>query len=105
MISCETDSGVIYITKIEDFQDLVKDKVYSAFKEFVNNFYDKHDAELESLKSEIEEVKDESDDLDRENDDLRDTINRTEKKLEMIIKSEMTRDEIIEEIKQIQKYL
>jgi predicted nucleic acid-binding Zn-ribbon protein len=105
MIGCETGSGITYITKIEDFENMIPPGIYNAMIEFVNRNYAKYEDEVESLKSEIEEIQDESDDLDRNNDDLRDTINKTEKKLDEIIKSELTRDKIIEELKVIYKYL
>jgi regulator of replication initiation timing len=105
MIGCVTDKGIIYITRVEDFENMIPSGIYNAMIEFVNQNYAKYEDEVEYLKSEIEEIQDESDDLDRDNDDLRDTISKTEKKIDKIIKSEMARDEIIENLKVIYRWL
>jgi SMC interacting uncharacterized protein involved in chromosome segregation len=101
MIGCETNSGITNITRLEDFQDIVDDKVYQAIEEWVNKISSEYDTEVVELKSELRDIEDDTEDLDNENDGLRDTIDKTGKKLDVIIKSEMTREEIVEELKQI----
>lgn len=81
MISCNTDNGVEYITKLEHFRDLVSDNVYNSFVEFIrktnydsDEIIDEMKLEISGLEGDIDGLNTTIDDLESENFNLREEL-------------------------------
>jgi hypothetical protein len=102
MIGCETKNGVVYITKLEDFCDLVDDNIYFAFVEFINCNYV---STIQELQRYIKEADVEIDDLDSNNGYMADQIERADREIDKIKDGDFSKEEILSRLKHISSIL
>lgn len=67
MIGCKTETGVEYITKLEDFRDLIPESVYLALNELISKSYN---GKISYLEKEIESWKEDYESLSEAYDEL-----------------------------------
>jgi len=110
MIGCETKAGVQYITKIEDFRDLVEDSVYNALIEFINTEKCNYQEIIDDLNDDLSSLNEDYGDLDRKNDDIQEGYDRLEKDYDAVIDSinkiiddetESDKDQIIKKLEEL----
>ena len=81
LIGCITENGVAYITKLEDFRDLMSEDVYQALEEFLNIYRIPYQYKIEDLESELFSAQEDADmsdlhcdELETEISHIRDTV-------------------------------
>jgi predicted nuclease with TOPRIM domain len=104
LIGCVTDNGIEYITKLEDFRDLVSDSTYDALKEFVEKINSECQEQVDDLQGELNSLQDDYDSLDGNFDDLQDSYDSLKDDLYGIISGKEkfeTVDELLSKLKQL----
>lgn len=104
MIGCVTDNGIEYITKLEDFRDLIGTNTYEALEEFVKTYKLEIQDQIDDLKGEYNSLQDDYDSLDGSFDDLQDSYDSLKDDLYGIINGKEkfeTVDELLSKLKQL----
>lgn len=76
------NGNTYYINKLDDFEEIVEPAIYEAIEEFVDQEYDKEDAEKDNS---IENLEDENYRLEDKNDELRSMMETTDDKVKELI--------------------
>lgn len=80
LIGCITENGVAYITKLEDFRDVMGDNVFKSLEEYLNQECLKYQDKIDDLESELYSLQEEYDSLENECDDLDNRCDELEEK-------------------------
>lgn len=98
-IGSETKNGVQYITKLEDFRDLVDENTYVALIEFVNKCSYNYQEIIDDLKSDINRLQDDYDLLDIDYDNIDSELENLRSTVEEIVAKNLSKEEIVQELK------
>ena len=104
LIGCVTENGVEYITKLEDFRDLMDENTYKALEEFVQTYKTEIQDQVYDLQGELNSLQDDYDSLDGNFDDLQDSYDSLNDDLYGIISGKEkfeTVDELLSKLKQL----